>query len=57
MQVLRTRPIVEGIINNGVTFLRHLKNDHEICYAVKRMIASKEAAKGAGSRQKIFGSK
>ena len=33
--------IVRDIVNNGVAFLSHLKNDHEIFYTPQRMIESK----------------
>lgn len=34
--------IVKDIVNNGVAFLSHLKNDHEIFYTPQRMVSIKK---------------
>ena len=33
--------IVQDIVNNGVAFLSHLKNDHDIFYTPQRMTETK----------------
>jgi hypothetical protein len=42
--------IIKDIVNNGVAFLSHLKNDHDIFYTPQRMTETK-AKKRADSRQ------
>lgn len=42
--------IVKDIVNNGVAFLSHLKNDHGIYYTPQRMTETK-VRKRSGSKQ------
>ncbi len=42
--------IVKDIVNNGVAFLSHLKNDHGIFYTPQRMTETK-MSKHAASKQ------
>lgn len=45
--------IVQDIVNNGVAFLSHLKNDHDIFYTPQRMTETKTDKRAGSSRQAL----
>jgi hypothetical protein len=44
--------IIKDNVNNGVAFLSHLKNDHDIFYTPQRMTKTK-VKKGTDSKQAL----
>jgi hypothetical protein len=44
--------IIKDNVNNGVAFLSHLKNDHDIFYTAQRMTEAKTRKKD-GSKQTL----
>ena len=44
--------IVKDIVNNGIAFLSHLKNDHDIFYTPQRMTETK-TKKHSDNRQAL----
>jgi hypothetical protein len=42
--------IVKDIMNNGVAFLSHLKNDHDIFYTPQRMTETKSRKRDSGNQ-------
>jgi hypothetical protein len=44
--------IIKDNVNNGVAFLSHLKNDHDIFYIAQRMTEAKTRKKD-GSKQTL----
>jgi hypothetical protein len=42
--------IVKDNVNNGVAFISHLKNDHDIYYTPQRMTETKTRRRGTGGQ-------
>jgi hypothetical protein len=45
--------IIKDIVNNGVTFLSHLKIDHNITYIPQRMTEEQTKSKGEQNQLQI----